>query len=287
MGEAGRRRAIERFAWPAIASRDRRALPRPRGARALIAWRSPAALLEHGFGRSRLVLMNEAHHGPSRCVRTREVGLALVPVADRLGVRHLAMEALWPAVAESANATRRLEEGLPGYLGQPEMRELVNAALDLGWMLHAYEAAPDAAPFGDWRSQEAVNWREDQQARNLGAAVRGLRATARILCWCGGGHLHRRPYEVEWHEGEARVWIPMGSLVAGYGGVEPFAIDQNVTVAFGGHERPWLQHYAEALRERGGTAGVLAADLPREIADYPDVRTADAYVLSLDNALVG
>jgi len=229
--------------------------------------------------------MNEAHHGLSRCVRTREVGVSLLPVANRLGVRYLAMEALWPAAAEQANTARRLEDDLPGYLGQPEMQALVNAALDLGWMLHSYEAGYPA-PFEDQHSQDAINWREDQQARNLGAVVTGLSASARILCWCGGGHLLRRPYEVEWIEGEPRVWIPMGSLVAGYGGVEPFAIDQNVTVAFGGYERPWLEPYTEALRERGGTAGVLAADLPEEIAAVADVRTADAYVLSLDNALV-
>ncbi len=138
----------------------------------------------------------------------------------------------------------------------------------------------------DQHSQDAINWREDQQARNLGAVVTGLSSSARILCWCGGGHLLRRPYEVEWAEGEPRVWIPMGSLVAAYGGVEPFAIDQNVTVAFGGYERPWLEPYAAALRNRGGTAGLLAADLPAEIAEVADVRSADAYVLSLDNALV-
>jgi hypothetical protein len=230
--------------------------------------------------------MNEAHHGLSRCVRTREVGRSLLPVADRLGVRHLAMEALWPAAAEQANAARRLEDGLPGYLGQPEMQALVNAALDLGWMLHAYEADQGQAPFDDWRSQDAINWREDQQARNLGAVVHGLRASARILCWCGGGHLLRKPYEVDWRDGEPEVWIPMGSLVAGYGGVEPFAIDQNVTVAFGGNERPWLAQYADTLRERGGTAGFLAADLPEEMPEVVDIRVADAYVLSLDNALV-
>jgi hypothetical protein len=243
-------------------------------------------LLEHGFGCSRLVLMNEAHHGLSRCLRTREVGLALLPLAGRLGVRHLAMEALWPAAAASANATRRLDDDLPGYLGQPEMQALVNAALALGWMLHAYEADHAQAPFDDWQSQDAINWREDQQARNLGAVVTGLRASARILCWCGGGHLLRRPYEVEWNQGKPRVWIPMGSVVGRYGGVEPFAIDQNVTVAFGGRERPWLEPYADALRERGGTAGFLAADLPEAIAEVEDVRVADAYVLSLDNDLV-
>lgn len=140
--------------------------------------------------------MNEAHNGWSHCPRTRAVGRALLPVAHRLGVRHLAMEALGPPVAERANASRELGEGEFGYLGQPDMRALINDALDLGWTLHAYEAEISSA-FDDWNRQDAINWREDQQARNLGAVVSSLPASARIFVWCGGGHLLRRPYVTE------------------------------------------------------------------------------------------
>ena len=81
-------------------------------------------------------------------------------------------------------------------------------------------------------------------------------------------------------------WVPMGSLVAAYGGVEPFAIDQTVTIAVGGHEPPWLERYADTLRSHGGTAGFLAEDLPDDVAEWmSSVRVADAYLLSLDNAL--
>ena len=152
-------------------------------------------------------------------------------------------------------------------------------------MLHAYEAG-HPAPFEDQHGQDAINWREDQQARNLGAVVAGLSASARILCWCGGGHLLRRPYEVEWNEGEPRVWIPMGSLVAGYGGVEPFAIDQNITVAFGGYERPWLEPYAARCGSAAARPASWRPTCPPRSPRWQDVRAADAYVLSLDNALV-
>ena len=230
--------------------------------------------------------MNEAHDGMRRCLRTREVGRALLPVAHRLGVRHLAMEALWDrGVAERANESRVLEDDLGGYLGQPEMRDLVTSALDLGWTLHAYEADIGASPFDDWSSQDAINWREDQQARNLGAIVNDLQPSARILVWCGGGHLYRKPYEVGLGEVKLRVWIPMGSLVAGYCGVEPFAIDQLITVAWGDHERAWLEIYADDLRAHGGTAGCLAADLPGEYSSHQPNAVVDAYVLSLDNAM--
>jgi hypothetical protein len=36
--------------------------------------------------------MNEAHSGRRRCVRTREVGRRVLPIAHRLGIRHIAME---------------------------------------------------------------------------------------------------------------------------------------------------------------------------------------------------
>ncbi len=226
--------------------------------------------------------MNEAHSGLARCVRTREVGRALLPVAHALGVRDLAMEALWPAVTASANANRRLDGDLWGYLGQPEMGALVNAALGLGWTLHAYEADVEvmrqrAGP----ETPADVNWREDQQARNLGAVLGRLARSENVLAWCGNGHLGRRVLERS--EGEP-AWTPMGSLVAGYCGVEPFAIDQTATVAFEGRDLGWLDAYAEALLARGGTAGVLAEDIPAEVAWRKG--HADAYVLSLDNALV-
>jgi erythromycin esterase-like protein len=242
-------------------------------------WRTPEELLEHALDRSRLVLVNEAHDGLRRCVRTREIGLRLLPVAHRLGVRHLAMEALGQqGIAAQASATRALADGLGGYLGQPELRALITAALDLGWTLHEYEADHALSPEG----QEAENWREDQQARNLGSVVSGLDATARILVWCGNGHLSRRGGAVVGEEGWS--WTPMGSLLPRYCPVEPFSIDQHVSVAWDGADPEWLAPFADALQARGGTAGFLADDRPPELAWLGD--SADAYLLSLDNALV-
>ena len=152
-------------------------------------------------------------------------------------------------------------------------------------MLHAYEADVPDAPFDSWHTQEAINWREDQQARNLGAVVAGLQPSARVLVWCGGGHGYRKPFETEVVDGVPRVWVPMGSIVERYCGVEPFSIDQNLTVAFGGRERPWLRDYEEILQAHGGTAGCLADDLPEDLAERRYGQVADAYVLSLDNAM--
>lgn len=102
-----------------------------------MSWLTPAELVEIGFGRHRVVVMNEAHNGFLRCPRTRVVGRQILPTAHRMGVRHLAMEALDPWIVDYANRNRQQPQIRAGYLGQPEMRALIQAALDLGWTLIA------------------------------------------------------------------------------------------------------------------------------------------------------
>ena len=80
--------------------------------------RSVEDLVEVGFSRSRVVMMNEAHSGLRRCVRTRQVGLRILFRAHAAGVRHLAMEALHRGFAEQANRTRRVPAWSHGYHGQ-------------------------------------------------------------------------------------------------------------------------------------------------------------------------
>jgi len=107
------------------------------------AWRTPQQLVQEGFRRGRVVMLNEAHDGLTRCVRTRRVGRQILPSAHAMGARHLAMEALQPGDAEAANTTRRPPDAADGYLAQPDMAELIQAALALGWTLWAYEADID------------------------------------------------------------------------------------------------------------------------------------------------
>ena len=59
-------------------------------------WRSVEELIEIGFQCSRVVMMNEAHAGDLRCIRTRVIGQRILPAAYKMGARYLAMEALWP-----------------------------------------------------------------------------------------------------------------------------------------------------------------------------------------------
>jgi len=196
------------------------------------AWRTPQELVEEGFRRSRVVMLNEAHHGLTRCVRTRQLGRQLLPSAHAMGVRHLAMEALQPGDAEAANTTRRPPDAAGGYLAQPDMGELIQAALALGWTLWRYEADIDHAPADlveeGFMSQAFTNWREVEQARNLAAVLAGLAASDRLLVWCGNGHASRFADD---------DWTSMGHHFAALVAEGAFVVDQTVTVAFPGLEQ--------------------------------------------------
>jgi hypothetical protein len=213
-------------------------------------------------------MMNEAHNGLLRSVRTREVGRRVLRAAHEGGVRRFAMEALEPGFAAEANETRAVPAWPGGYLAQPEMRGLIAAALELGWTLVAYECDFSERPAGlEPMSGEMANWRDDQQARNLVAAL----DDGPLLVWSGNGHLTK--HEV----GESR---PMGLRFWELSGIEPFAIDQTPSVEFGDREpyaAPWVRAYA---REIGTAAGFTLEDAPEGWFFMED-----AFVLSTDNAL--
>jgi hypothetical protein len=210
--------------------------------------RTPEELLSIGFSRSRVVMMNEAHSRMKRCIRTREIGRRILPIAHEVGVRHMAMEALYGP-----------------YLTQPELQALIDDAEGLGWRLIPYEVS----------QLMSSNEREEGQARNLASALAQLPPETPILVWCGIGHL--------WKEPPREEWIPMACRFWEMTGIEPFSIDQTVTVEFdpdttSAWHRLGLKE-ARRLEALGGTAGFLIADSPLPRAGV------DAVLLSTENAL--
>jgi hypothetical protein len=240
-------------------------------------WRTPEELVAIGFERSRVVMMNEAHNGFLRSVRTREVGRKVLPAAHDVGVRHFAMEALTPQLTTHANATRELPVVAGGYLSQPEMRSLIESALALGWTLIAYEVQERRPERLDPMSSEAGNWRDAHQASILAHALGAMGADERLFVWCGNGHLTRHVVRDEWR--------PMAFQFQELTALEPFSIDQTQGVVFEqGHEpyaAPWVTTYAGDLATHGGVAGFLVEDAPTGWTQSG----ADAYVLLLDNQL--
>lgn len=244
--------------------------------------RSPAQLVGIGFTRSRVVIVNECHDGPRRCARTRRVGLALLPAAHAAGARHLAMEALDPEFARRANRERALPPA-EGYLGQPELRELMAAALGLGWDLLDYEADFERRPRRDGEEEtlDEANWRDAQEAGNINRFLESSIPGTKLLIWCGASHQRKTPER--WHAGGD--WIRLGQRLVERG-LEPFVLDQSVTVEYQpgrsprGEELPALRAELEAL---GGTGGWLREEDPSPA--WRADASADAFVLSLDNAL--
>jgi hypothetical protein len=242
-------------------------------------WRPVEDLVRWGFAHAPVVMANEAHNRAARCIRTREVGVRMIRAAHEAGVRRLALEALnWPAPGTPGPITA-LPEPDDGYLGQPEMRTLMATALDLGWTLWAYDAVIELRRDQDvdWLvSMEFTNWRERQQATNLGQLVAGAPAEP-LLVWYGGGHASKR---------NDQEWVPMGWHFRERSGVDPFVIDQIVTVTFGSEPQPWvselLASLAGTLAGCGGAAGILTGQAPAPLNLRTDV---DAMVVSDRNEL--
>jgi hypothetical protein len=242
-------------------------------------WCPVEDLVRWAFAHAPVVMANEAHNGLAHCVRTREVGVRMVRAAHEAGVRRLAMEALPHRRGEPQGSILAMPPDREGYLAQPDMQRLIGAALDLGWTLWAYEAVIDITPETDQehlRSMEFTNWREREQAANLGRLL-DAGPSEPLLVWCGNGHATKE---------ECEEWIPMGWHFRAMSGVDPFVIDQTVTVDFSGEPRPWVRELLESLAgtlaDYGGTAGILRDQAPPPLDVYTGV---DALVVSTDNEM--
>lgn len=248
-------------------------------------WQPVEDIVRWGFGQGPVVMANEAHSGLARSVRTRVIGARMIRAAHEVGVRRLAMEALHWLGRDVPGPITTLPEDDQGYLAQPEMRTMIGTALDLGWTLWAYEDQILITPDMDraWlRSMEYTNLRERAQAANLGRLLDAAPGEP-MLVWCGNSHASKHG-----PEGEEDEWIPMGWHFREMSGIDPFVIDQTVTVAFSGRPHEWRQRLVESLADMlagfGGTAGILTEHAPPPLDCYTNV---DALVVSTDNELTG
>ena len=161
-------------------------------------WRSVEELIGWGFAHAQVVMANEAHNGPKRCIRTREVGIRMIRAAHEAGVRRLAMEALpWPEDG-SPGPIRSVPSGWGGYLAQPDMGRLITVALELGWSLWAYEAVMEVAARADPerpRDTAAVNEKalDGEVAALFDFDGVGTRLALDDRQRLGGGTAHRDP----------------------------------------------------------------------------------------------
>lgn len=245
--------------------------------------RTPEELVRVGFGRSRIVIVNECHDGNRHCARTRAVGRRILPVAHAAGVRHLAMEALWPDFASAANQSRQLPAAPGAYLAQGDMRTLMADALGLGWTLVAYECDFRAWTGGSTRGVDFGNWRDAEESRHIAEFMASSPPDRRLLVWCGNSHQRKTPQPYPGVPNS--TWIRLGQRLRDEAAFDPFVIDQSITVRYWWWRAPRrdARRYEDDLRRLGGTAGFLREEDPD--ARWRDDLSADAWLLSLDNRM--
>lgn len=232
-----------------------------------VEWLSAEELVQEGFRRSRVVMMNEASSGRRRCVRTRRTGTRILPAARAAGARLLAIEALGPPGGEPP---------APEVLAQPEMAQFLATARRLGFRVTGYDADGKTVPVRlrtKTKSPAFSNWRDERQAANLAALLGELPAGDRMLVWAANLHHAKVRF---------MAYQPTGWRFRTRTGVDPFVIDQTVTVAFVERRAvsPVLRWAQAELRRRGGEAGFIWHEgLPRLSPG------SDAWMLSLDNRM--
>lgn len=233
-----------------------------------VEWLTPEQLVRTAFRASRVVMMNEASSGLRRCVRTRRIGVRVMPMAAASGARLLALEAM-------VQPGGRQTDG--GVLAQPDMQELLAEARRQGLRVAGYDVDPNAVPVRlrtKVKTPAYSNWQDGRQAANLAALFDELADRTRMLVWSRNLH-HARM--------RMMAYRPMGWRFQERTRVQPFVIDQTVTVDFGGgRARPVLEWALPALEARGGNAGFVWRDgMPRLSSG------CDAWLLSVDNRLEG
>lgn len=186
------------------------------------------------------------------------------------------MESLTADIASAANHERKLTKVEYGYLKQEDLRMLIDDAIRLGFWLFGYEAEDGRGAPAD--HFERAKWRDLEQAKNL---IDQWNREGMLLVWVGNLHLAKETLMSPYGE-----YPQMATLFWERSGVEPFVIDQTLTVEWnfeGAKKRVIEEHIRSALDKRGGTAGFMRDQAP-EGFDVPTY--ADAFLLSTDNTLV-
>ena len=167
--------------------------------------------------KTRIVILNEAHHSP----RDRAFGLDVARTLRPLGYNILAAEAFANLDGEGESAVNRLErEGYPHlqtghYLHDPVFADFIRQALALGFRPRAYEQkSSQSSPGG------GISEREQAQAENL-AAILAANPGAKIFIYVGFSHVMEAPVA---GNGRAVEW--MAARLKKMTGVDPLTIDQ-------------------------------------------------------------
>ena len=164
--------------------------------------------------KTRIVILNEAHHSP----RDRAFALEVARTLRPLGYTILAAEAFANVEAEGETPVAKLaRDGYPRlqtgpYLRDPVFADFVRQALAFGYRPAAYEIKASQS-----RPGSGIPVREQAQAENI-AAILASNPGARLFVYVGFSHVMEAPID---HGGE---W--MAARLKKLTGVDPLTIDQ-------------------------------------------------------------
>lgn len=166
--------------------------------------------------KTRIVILNEAHHRP----RDRAFALEVARTLRPLGYTILAAEAFANADGERESPITQLErDGYPRrhtgyYLNDPVFADFIRQALALGFRPSAYEQKPSQSTPGG-----GILEREQAQAENIAGILAG-NPTAKIFIYVGFSHVMEAPVDGD----KANEW--MAARLKKMSGVDPLTIDQ-------------------------------------------------------------
>src|SRR5207249_1473976 len=122
------------------------------------------------------------------------------------------------------------------------------------------------------------------EARNITDFLASMPDYLKLLVWCGNSHQRKTPQP---YPGvPASTWIRLGQRFRELSGIDPFVIDQSVTVEYRwrrSRRHDDVKRYSADLRALGGTGGFLREEDPDP--HWRDDLSADAWLLSHDNSM--
>jgi hypothetical protein len=131
---------------------------------------------------------------------------------------------------------------------------------------------------------EFANWRDSEEARNLTRFLESAPGDLKLLVWCGHSHQRKTPQGYAGLPGS--TWVRLGQRFRELSGIDPFVIDQSLTVEYQSRRSPRrgdVRRYRHELRALGGTGGFLREDDPD--TRWREDLSADARLLSIDNSM--
>jgi hypothetical protein len=166
--------------------------------------------------KTRIVILNEAHHSP----RDRAFALEVARTLRPLGYTILAAETLVNADSETESPIAQLErDGYPRlhtgfYLHDPVFADFIRQALALGFRPRAYEQKRSQSSPGGGMVE-----REQAQAGNI-AGILAANPGAKIFLYVGFSHVMEAPVDGD----RKNEW--MAARLKKMTGVDPLTIDQ-------------------------------------------------------------